>query len=51
MNPTTAVYDDIVNEQNMICLHSWFARKLDKQNLERIHSIYELSKILKAKYD
>ena len=50
MNPTTAIYDDKITEQNMVCLHSWFARKLDKQNLERIHSIYELSKTLKAKY-
>ena len=51
MNPTTAIYDDTVIEQNIVCLHSWFARKLDKQNLERIRSIYELSKTLKAKYD
>lgn len=51
MNPTTAIYDDAATEQNIVCLHSWFARKLDKQNLERIHSIYELSKTLKARYE
>ena len=50
-NPTTAIYNDSVDEQNIVCLHSWYARKTDSENLKRIKKIYEFSKILKTKYE
>lgn len=50
-NPITAIYNDKALEQNIVCLHSWYARKNDQQNLERIKSVYELSKTIKSKYE
>ena len=51
MDPVTAIYDDVALEQNIICLHSWHARKTNQKNLKRIRQIYELSNTLKIKYE
>ena len=43
LDPSTGIYVNEVRNENLVCIHSWYARERNGRNIERIRKLYQIS--------